>query len=225
MLSNHGILCHPLLLLPSMSTGQLSCRMCLRLGLANVSLWLNSGCLFLAWIPWKLSVPFLVSCTGRWMASLYPVTGEASLERLVKVASSRLMHCDLSVFSCVLNNYRDTWRLCKYPINCHTSPTNCGTPWFNSRTVITIVFTSADFLFPSFFLSLLTAVHLCIPLCVYISYGPMDICFILWNTIHPSQDLVSCSNYPRFVHLKLLQLVLVPFQDAIILFFLFLSTF
>ena len=53
----------------------------------------------------------------------------------------------------------------------------------------------------------------------------MDICFILWNTIHPSNDLVSCSNYPRFVHLKLLQLVLVPFQDAIILFLFFLALF
>ena len=73
-------------------------------------------------------MPFLVSCIGRWMASLYPVTGEASLECLVKVSSSRPIHCALSVFPSVLNNCRDTWRLCKYPIDCHTLPTNCGIP-------------------------------------------------------------------------------------------------
>ena len=141
--------------------------------------------------------------------SLYPVTGEVSLERLVKIASARFINCDVSVFPYVLNNCRDTLRLCKYPINCHTLPTNCSIfGWFYSETIITVEFVPADFLFPSFLLYLLIAVHLCIPLCVYISYGPMDICFILWNIIHHSHDRVSGSDDPRCVHLKRFQLVL-----------------
>lgn len=109
----------------------------------------------------------------------------------------------------------DPLRLCKYPITCHSVPTNLGIPWWIlAEAAITVAFAKWWFSI-SIVPSVVPGIRLFIQLCTYISCGHEH----LFHSVdyNPLLSLFSCSNCPRFVHSECCKLAFVPFQGATIL--------
>ena len=79
------------------STGQLFWRMSLSFGFSDVSLLLASGFAFL-W-EYHTSDMFSVQQNRRYMILVCPTISDVKFDYLIKVDSTRFLHCKFTIFS------------------------------------------------------------------------------------------------------------------------------
>lgn len=79
--------------------------------------------------------------------SMRLISGDVNLDHLVEIVSAGLLHCNVTSFTDVINEFpgENTLRLCKYPLSSQTSSPNIETnfsmcPWILPAKILTMGF-------------------------------------------------------------------------------------